>query len=258
MKKLLLVVISIVLLGVTSVYAAPNPESSELVIDGKVLYQKGAKTSETVPGVTFDEQSMTVVLSDGFAVANGEGLKIMNMDSLTVKINSNITMNLLERADGLFIVNTKVTLDSDNNSKLVVVPEEGSGIIVDGDSELYIKSIGLDVVSIRFKDQKIEISDNAVLNSTKFYKDGNEVDASSIVQSQEETQEVIDEPIEEPTTGETPQFKRRDSFGDIAVYAVVAGLIIVGGIAVLLIAVKNQDNGAAPQEPKQPENENKQ
>ncbi len=240
MKKIkyVLIIALVFMFGLTTVFAeGPKPESSELVVGGKILYQKGQKTSEEVLGTLFDENTMTLTLSSSLNIENGEGIKITDMgDEFTIIIDGNVTINLLERNDGIFINNTKVVINSNNEGSLKIVPVEGSGIIVEGTSELHIKRVGIDVVSIRFKEQVVDMSVNTNLTNTIFYKNGEEIRSSDV---------TIDDShvdAETPKAEESePQFKSRDSFGDVAVYAVVAGLLIVCGVVVLLVKVKNQN-----------------
>lgn len=241
MKKLkyVFIIALVFMLGLTNVFAeGPNPETSELVVGGKVLYQKGQKTDEFIPGASFDDTNMTLLISSELNT-NGDGIKIIDMgDTFTLLVDGNVSYEVNERNDGIFINNTFVTIRTDNNGGLKITPSEGSGIVVDGSSELHIKNVGIDVVSVRFKDVIVDITDETNVSNTIFYKNDGEISLDDI--RLVTTENAVYETPQETTNDETPRFKRRDSFKDVAVYAIVAGLLVVGGIVVILMAVKNQ------------------
>ena len=99
MKKIkyVLIIALVFMFGLTTVFAeGPKPESSELVVGGKILYQKGQKTSEKVLGTLFDENTMTLTLSSNLNIENGEGIKITDMgDEFNIIIDGTVTINLL-------------------------------------------------------------------------------------------------------------------------------------------------------------------
>jgi len=242
MKKIkyILIIALVFMFGLTTVFAeGPKPETSELVVGGKVLYQRGQKTSEVIPGASFDDSTMTLTLTGELNITNGEGIKIIDMgDVFNIMIDGNPKINLVERNDGLFIINTKVSIDSLNGGVLEVIPIEGSGIIVEGQSELHAKTVGLAVVSVRYTDAIVDITGNTSVIETTFYRDNQEEAIEDIRLVTTETTTI--EMPEDSTNKDKSNFKRRDSFSDVAVYAIVAGLLLVGGVVVILMAVKNQ------------------
>ena len=205
--KLLLVIALVFVLGITTVYAAgPNPDSSELVVGGKVLFQKGNKTEESLPGATYNVDNYTLTLTGDLNIENGEGIKIIDMgDQFTIIIDGNVNMTLLERNDAMFIINTNVTIDSTNNGSLKASLEEGSGIIVEGNSELHIKNVGLDVTSIRYKEQVVEVLDISKITNTTFYKNNQEEEfpGSTPTTTEPEVDDQVQEPVKKPV------FKRK-------------------------------------------------
>ena len=236
--KYVLIIALVFMLGITNVFAeGPKPESSEVTVGGKVLYQKGQKITEELVGATFDDSTMTLTLTSELNITNGEGIKVIDMgDEFNILVKGNVNINLLERNDGIFIVNTKVNIDSIEEGTLKIIPVEGSGIIVEGTSELHLKRIGLDAVSVRFKDQTVVASVYGNYNNTTYYRNGEEILTSDITIS-----DPVPQTTEQPKDTESePQYKRRDTFNSVSVYAIVAGILVVGGIIVLLVSVKNQ------------------
>ena len=238
--KLLFIELLVFALGTVTVFAeGPKAESSLVSVDGTALYEKGNKTESTVEGVTFDVDSLTLTITSLAKFEHKDGIKIYDMgDDFKIVIDGEVSYELNERNDGMFIKDTTVTMNQINNGSLTIKLEEGSGIIVEGEGVLHIGDVGLNVKSVRFKEGKVDVLNTAQVSETVFYLDGQEVELSTITKENTD----VETPAETPTNYEdtAPRFKRRDSFKDVAVYAIIAGLLVVGGVVVLFITAKNQ------------------
>lgn len=244
MKKIKLLFVIMTALFVINVNAFELNKTTGLVeVGGVALFEKGQKTNANVKGATLsDSEVITLTITKDLELTNGMGIKIMNMgDNFKLIIDNEVSYNVTERNDGIFISSTNVVMSGINDAKLTINPEEGSGIIVDGSSGLHIKDIELNVTTVRFGDGNVEVNETTQITDTAFYKNGEKV---NIGESPKNDSEITPqyEPKQPDKTDNQSQddSQRKDSFANITVYAIVAGLLIVCGIVVLLTTIKNQ------------------
>jgi hypothetical protein len=129
-----------------------------------------------------------------------------------------------------------VTLKYKENSFLTIKSDKGSGIFSTGTSNLTIENISLNTNVIKYDQGTVKVWDNSQISSNvKFYKGDDEVSLDTLYVTPELQEDVVI-----PDKKSSYELKRRDSFSDIIVFVLIAGVLVAGAIIVLLVTIKNQ------------------
>ncbi len=242
--KLLFIALLVFVLGATSVNALePHPENGSVIVDGVVLYEKGALTGNSYYGAYFDLTTMTLTINGGFSATQKKGIEIIEMgDYFTILVDDDdVKIEVEDRYDGIYILNSEVTLKTTARGYIKVINNgKGKGIFVDGTSKLHVNGVGLEVGTVEYNQGSVEVWEDTAIVETKFIKNNQEVELIDVTVPKVVEEIVIDARDNQETVIGSKDSQRKDSLKDIAVYAVIAGLLIVGGITVLLITIKNQ------------------
>ena len=236
LKVLFVIALAFCLFTLNVKAEGPDPSNGQVIVDGVVLYEKGAKTSNSVQGVTLDVENLTLTVNTEFTAPNGDGIKVLSMgNNFVIEFDGDVKYTLVERNDGLFISNSTVILRGVHDGGVTLTLAEGSGIIVEKEASLHVENIKLYVGTLRFGDGIVDIWNIADIGETKLYKNGEEIER---VYVSIPPLIVEDDTANEPITNNN--IVKNDSFAKITVYTIIAGLFVVAAVVVLLMSSKSQ------------------
>jgi len=236
--KLLVVALLAFIIGVSYVSALdPHPENGALIVDDVILYNHSRKTNNNVEGVLFDENAMALIISSDFESTSGKGIEVIEMgDHFDIYVDGAVSFEVKNENDGIYILNSDVTLKYKENSFLTIKSDKGAGIFSTGTSNLTIENISLNTNVIKYDQGTVKVWDNSQISSNaKFYKGDDEVSLDTLYVTPELQEDVVI-----PDKKSSYELKRRDSFSDIIVFVLIAGVLVAGAIIVLLVTIKNQ------------------